>query len=246
MMKKEEIIVRRVEEIGLMEINNPPHNYLERPDFIKLETIKKFVNTGIKALIISGTGRNFSAGANLISIQRQIKDKKQFHEQLIKGNQLLNYLDELDIPVIAAISGVCFGAGLEIALASDIRYCEKDSIFAFPEVNNDLIPGLGGIRRMISITGKSTALDLILEGNMINAEKSLELKLVDRIVEKKKVAEYAVTMARKMTINRPLKVIQSIMRSVHNAGILESEALIREDARLFTELALDLNGIGEQ
>jgi enoyl-CoA hydratase/carnithine racemase len=154
-----------------------------------------------------------------------------------KGNRLLNYLDELEIPVIAAISGVCFGAGLEIALACDIRICEENALFAFPEANHDLFPGLGGSRRLAELTGKSTALELVLNGDMINAEKALELIIVDEVVEKKQALNHAIGLARKLTNNRSLDVIKAVMQSVNNSKVMTIEEVIKNDAQAFSKLA---------
>ncbi len=239
MMSKQEIILRREVDIGLMEINNPPQNYLEEPEFIEYEKLKEFVDTGIKALLISGTGRNFSVGANIESIKKQIKDINIFKDQMVKGNHLLNYIDELEIPVIAAISGVCFGAGLEIALACDIRICDENALFAFPEVNHNLFPGLGGVRRLTELTGKPTGLELVLNGDLINANKAFELNIIDHIAEKKLALKNAIILAKKMTNNRPLKVINAVMKSIHNSKILGIDEMIKEDAKLFSDLAVD-------
>ena len=238
-MSKQEIILRKEGDIGLMEINNPPQNYLEQPDFVDISALINFVDTGIKALLISGTGRNFSAGANIESIKKQIKNIQVFKDQMVKGNHLLNYIDELEIPVIAAISGVCFGAGLEIALACDIRICDENALFAFPEVNHNLFPGLGGVRRLTELTGKPTGLELVLNGDLINANKAFELNIIDHIAEKKRALENAITLAKKITNNRPLKVINAVMKSIHNSKTMDIDEVIREDAKLFSELAID-------
>ena len=238
-MSKQEIILRKEGDIGLMEINNPPQNYLEQPDFVDISALINFVDTGIKALLISGTGRNFSAGANIESIKKQIKNIQVFKDQMVKGNHLLNYIDELEIPVIAAISGVCFGAGLEIALACDIRICDENALFAFPEVNHNLFPGLGGVRRLTEMTGKLTGLELVLNGDMINVDMAYKLNIIDHIAEKKQALENAIMLAKKMTNNRPLKVINAVMKSIHNSKILGIDEMIKEDAKLFSDLAVD-------
>ena len=74
MKSEHKTILKRDGDVGLLEINNPPQNYLEQPEFVELDKLKEFVGTGIKALVISGTGRHFSAGADLESIKEQIKD----------------------------------------------------------------------------------------------------------------------------------------------------------------------------
>jgi enoyl-CoA hydratase/carnithine racemase len=157
----------------------------------------------------------------------------------VNGNLLLNYIDSLEIPVIAAISGVCFGAGLEIALACDIRICDENALFAFPEVNYDLFPGLGGAKRLAELTGVSAALELALSGDMINAEKALELQIIDTLVKKNEAMECAVDLANKITDNRPLKVIRAVMRSVNNSKLMSTDEHIKNDTAMFTELALE-------
>jgi len=237
-----EIRLIRDADIGLMEIKNPPQNYLERPDFIEINKLIIFVEGGIKALIIYGSGRHFSAGADLDSIKEQIRDSNAFQEQMEKGNHLLNYIDELNIPIIAAISGVCFGAGLEIALVCDIRIAAQNTLFAFPEINHNLFPGLGGTRNLAKITGQSKALELVLNGDMINTEKALELHIVDEVVEKKQALEHTTRLAKKMTDNNSLAVIKAVMQSLSNSGKLELEAQIKSDARAFTDLAFKAMG----
>ncbi|MCB2208086.1 MAG: enoyl-CoA hydratase/isomerase family protein [Bacteroidetes bacterium] len=233
------IILKREKDVGWLQINNPPENYLEQPDFIEIEELKNFIETGIKALVIEGVGRHFSAGADLEKLKEQIKDRKAFQDQLMKGNNLLNYIDELEIPVIAAISGVCFGAGLEIALACDIRICDENVLFAFPEVNHDVFPGLGGAKRLAELTGVSAALELTLSGDMINAEKALELQIIDTLVKKNEAKEYAVDLAGKITDNRPLKVIRAVMSSVNNSASMRVDEQIKCDTEMFVELALE-------
>lgn len=239
MNKTPRIILKREKDVGWLQINNPPENYLEQPDFIEIKELNNFIETGVKALVIEGSGRHFSAGADLEKLNEQIKDRKAFQDQLMKGNNLLNYIDELEIPVIAAISGVCFGAGLEIALACDIRICDENALFAFPEVNHDLFPGLGGAKRLAELTGMSAALELVLLGDMINAEKAMELHIADAVVKKNEAKLFAVDLARKMTENRSLKVIHSVMRSVNNSKIMSADELIKHDTEMFAELAIE-------
>lgn len=239
MMGKHEIILERAGDVGILTIHQPPQNYLSQPDFIELDQLKEFVGSGIKALVVNGSGRHFSAGADLESIKTQIKGLNSFTDQMEKGNQVLNYIDELNIPVIAAIGGVCFGAGLEIALACDIRICEENSLCAFPEINHDLFPGLGGTNRLLELTGKRIALELVLEGDLINPQNALELGIVDEIVEKKQSRNFAVNLATKMTNKRSLKVINAVMQSINNYKTIDLEEHFRNDAQAFSQLAME-------
>ena len=238
MESTQKIILKKEGDVGLLQINNPPQNYLEQPDFIEFDKLKEFIETGIKALVIVGNGRHYSAGADLESIKEQIKDINVFREQMEKGNRLLNYLDDLEIPVIAAISGVCFGAGLEIALSCDIRICEENALFAFPEINHELFPGLGGMRRLAELTDRLTALELVLIGDMINAKKALEQHIVDEVVEKKQASDYSIDLAKKITNNRSSDVINAVMQSLNNSKTMDIDAVIKNDALMFSKLAM--------
>jgi enoyl-CoA hydratase len=236
MAETHEIIWERMGDVGLMKISNPPQNYIKKPDLINIQELEEFVSSGIKALVITGAGRHFSAGADIETVKEQIKDKKCFTEQLIRGNYVLNYLDEMDIPVIAAITGVCFGAGFEIALSCDIRICDPDTLFAFPEINQGVFPGLGGITRLSALTGKPVAMELVMHGDLINVEKAKELGIVDKISDKKRALEKAVSLAKKMTDNRQLSVIKAIMTSIKNSKMMSMEEAVRMDAEMFTRL----------
>jgi enoyl-CoA hydratase/carnithine racemase len=132
-------------DIGLLTLNNPPQNYLTEPEFIPASELKKWIeDNGLKGLVITGSGRHFSGGAQLESVFSMAADEERMEGRMARGKELLRYIEELDIPVAAAISGVCFGGGLEIALACHIRICSENSLFAFPETNQGLMPGLGG------------------------------------------------------------------------------------------------------
>lgn len=120
--------------LGILTLNNPPENYLINPEFVSIDQLKSWLKENIKGLIITGAGRHFSGGADLNNLMELAKNENELFTNLSKGNDLLNYIDDLEIPVVAAISGVCFGGGLEIALSCDIRICTERSMFAFPEI----------------------------------------------------------------------------------------------------------------
>lgn len=226
-------------DIGILKLNNPPENYLINPEFIELNLLKGFVESGIKGLIIAGVGRHFSAGADLKTIIKLADEPENLQNKLIKGNQLLNYIENLEIPVIAAINGVCFGGGLEIALSCHIRIASKKALFAFPETNHELIPGLNGIAKTQKLADKLNTLKLILSGDTINALTALELKLIDEITDQKNVLDFALTLLKSITFDRSLKIINTIMKSINNSRMLNYEDAMVKDAEMFCQLARD-------
>jgi enoyl-CoA hydratase len=226
------------DDIGILILNNPPQNYLLKPDFIQIDELQEWVERNqLKALIISGFGRHFSGGAKLESIFSMAEASDPIEEQMTKGKEVLNYLNGLNIPVIAAISGVCFGGGLEIALSCHIRICSAKALFAFPETNLGLIPGLGGTVRLSNQISSFDSLKVILGGDMINAEEALFMKVVDKIVEEEDPLLYALHLLHKITDGRSLTIINYVMQSLKNAKQLPLEESMREETRMFCDLA---------
>jgi len=235
------IIWEKINSTGILSINLPPENYLKDPEFIKINELNDLITSNkIKGIIIRGMGRHFSAGADIETLKALAKNENSFINEMTKGVQLLDYIENLEIPVIAAINGVCFGGGMEIALACDIRICGENAIFAFPEINRGLIPGLGGLQRLTGFLGKSRAKLFVLGGNVINAETALTYNIVDEVLPSKEVFDYSIELMQRMTKDKDLDVIHAVMRSINNYGKLPFEIAIKEETKLFCQLALKL------
>jgi len=226
------------DEIGILKLNNPPQNYLIEPAFADLQKLQSCLNADLKGLIITGTGRHFSAGADMFYLEKMAANAEKLEKEMTAGNRLLSFINDLDIPTIAAIKGVCFGGGLEIALSCQIRFCNSKALFAFPEVNHGLIPGLGGIVRASHLIGNAGLLQMALGGDVMNAGKALEIKLVDAIIETEEVEIYAVNVMKKMIADRPPEVIHAIMQAIKNSEKMTMEEAIAEETKLFCKLAL--------
>jgi enoyl-CoA hydratase len=226
------------EEIGIIILNNPPENYLPVPDFLDMDELKDFIaKNNCKGLIFEGNGRHFSAGADLKRLYNLAKNN-EIYSKLEKGKKILSYIKALDIPSIASVKGVCFGAGLEIALSCSIIVASEKSLFAFPETNHNLMPGLGGTLNLSRKTGYANALKMILSGDIIDAGKAFETGFADYISDTKDVHEYSFNLMKKMTSNKPLKVINNVMRSVNNLDTMSYNDALVEETKLFCELAL--------
>ena len=154
------------------------------------------------------------------------------------GKDLLQLIANTPLPVVAEISGACFGGGLEIALACHIRICSENALFAFPEANHGIMPGLGGTITLSKLIGPGRATQMILSGDIVNAEKALETGLVDHVVPKETLHGFTLHYLEKLTRDRDVEVIRSIMRSIHNAMNMDAGQALEEETRLFCELAL--------
>jgi enoyl-CoA hydratase/carnithine racemase len=133
----------------------------------------------VLALLITGEGRGFCAGADLTefgSAPSQVIALRVRWERDVWG-QIIN----LDKPIVVAVHGYCIGSGLEIALLCDLRLAADDTVFAMPEVGLGMIPAAGGTQTLPRNAGTSQALDLLLTGRRFPAQEALEMGLVTRL-----------------------------------------------------------------
>jgi enoyl-CoA hydratase/carnithine racemase len=187
--------------VGHIEFNQPPSNEMSLGFFSELGLLTDRLRSmdGIKALIISGKGRHFSSGARLDELlalagqveKNRTKESTAMLQFLNTNNRSFLFLQELEIPVISAIRGVCLGSAFEITLFTHFRFCGEDAIFGLPETTYNLIPGIGGISRIFSLAGSAASLEIALRGNTFSAEEALKLNLVDSILPKKEVLKKA-------------------------------------------------------
>ena len=168
-----------------------------------------------KVVILTGAGKAFSTGADIdiISSIRKEKDSvvsgRQLEAYLLKVHDVFMDLEELKMPVIAAINGPCYGGGLELALTCDIRISSLNATFALPEVSIGLIPGAGGTYRLPNIIGEARAKEIIYTGRYggIPSWKAWYMGLVNKIAWNP--LEAAEDMAERMSKNSYNAIVES-------------------------------------
>ncbi|MDA3953901.1 MAG: enoyl-CoA hydratase/isomerase family protein [Bacteroidales bacterium] len=240
-MKQSKIVSwERLEDIGILSISNDKKNYLDQPDFIDLEELRKWTyEKDLKGIIIRGIGRNFSAGANIENLRELANDQNVLYDKMNIGKKILDFIEDLNIPVIAAINGACFGGGLEIALACHMRIASENALFAFPEANHGLIPGLGGTYRLTQLLGKKS-FHIILNADLINTNEALKIGLVDYISETKDAIDLAKEKLESMISDRSVEVIQSAMQAINNVNKLTKDEALKAETELFCKLAVNV------
>jgi 3-hydroxyacyl-CoA dehydrogenase/enoyl-CoA hydratase/carnithine racemase len=184
------------DEIAVLVMNNPPVNQLSE-DFVGeiSEAISiAFQDSAVKAIVLMGTGKNFIAGADLKEIYHST-EKGPLRRKVKTAAEFLHHVELGPKPVIAGINGNALGGGLEIALACHYRVAAQGAKLGLPEVQVGLIPGTGGTQRLPRLTGLPNALEMILRGNSIVAEKALPMRLVDEVVEPEKLRDAAMAAA---------------------------------------------------
>ena len=159
--------------VAVLFMNNPPVNQMS-PGFSRelREAINgAFQDKDIKAVVLTGTGKNFIAGADITQLYAA-KEKDTIHRVAMDGARFLNGIECGPKPVIAAINGNCLGGGLETAMACHYRVAAKGASLGQPEVQIGVIPGAGGTQRLPRLVGLYNALEMITAGKPINAEKA--------------------------------------------------------------------------
>ena len=197
------IIFQTAEGIGTLTFNRP-----QVLNALNSELLQEFshvldtaaVDEDIRVLILTGAGEKaFVAGADINELAAfNALQAKHFSEA---GHALLNKLQTLAIPVIAAVNGFALGGGSEIALACDFIYASENAMFGQPEINLGIIPGFGGTQRLPRLIGKNRAKEMIFTGQMITADEAYTIGLVNKVCPQQQliaeVMKTAQTMAAK-------------------------------------------------
>lgn len=182
-MNYETIIYEQIGDIALLKLNRPDKlNAINSKMLREIDDCIKNIelNTEIYGLIITGSGEKaFAAGADINELHECNKlSGKLFSEY---GSYVFKRIEQLQIPVIAAVNGYALGGGCELAMACHIRFASENAKFGQPEVSLGIIPGYGGTQRLSRIVGKAKAIELIISGDMIDAHEAMRIGLVNRV-----------------------------------------------------------------
>jgi enoyl-CoA hydratase/carnithine racemase len=148
--------------------------------------------------VITGSERAFCCGADLEEIKR-INSVKKLQDYMREIQSLFELIESLNKPVIAAIAGMAFGGGLELALACDVRISSKEAIFAAPEINIGFLPSAGGMSRLPWLIGKGRAAEMIYTGRRVNATEAHLWGLVNILVETDTLGKGAFELAKEIS-----------------------------------------------
>lgn len=194
-MSYREILYEVDGPMALVTINRP-----EKHNAISLDTLAELreavaqaaADDGVKVIAVTGAGgRAFASGSDLGEVIH--RDFRKALEPIVQG--LAEQLERTPKPTIAAIDGICMGGGLEVALGCDLRIATPNSRFATPEGKLGIIPGGGATARLPRIVGRGWAMEMMLMGDPIDAERALSIGLITRLVAKEELIPEARRMA---------------------------------------------------
>ncbi len=159
-----------------------------------------------RCLIITGAGEKaFMAGADIAEMNSLPFDKA-VHYYCDASNAAMEAVEQFPAPVIAAVNGYALGGGNELALSCDIRLASENAVFAQPEVSLGIMPGSGGIQRLMRAVGAGKAKELLYTTSRLKAEEALAIGLVNAVYPKEELMPAAVAMAEKIAANAPVGV----------------------------------------
>ena len=201
--------------VGVITINNPPANALNFE--VKKHISENFdfcmSNSECKGLVITSEGRMFIAGADIKEFSEY--NSLQATEMAENGHSLFNQIENLSKPAIAAINGFALGGGLELALACHIRIASPNAKMGLPEVSLGVIPGYGGTQRLSHLIGKGRAMEMILTTQIVEANKALEMGLINNIYSQDDLISACIKIAEKIKRNSPF-AIKNAIKSIND------------------------------
>lgn len=214
-------------------INRPDKlNALNKEVMNELDAVLSEIESDneIKAAIITGAGQKaFVAGADISEFVGLSKEEGQALAK--KGQDIFFRIENNSKPIVAAVNGFALGGGCELAMACHFRIASEAAKFGQPEVNLGLIPGYGGTQRLVHLIGKGRALELLLTGNMIDAQTALQYGLVNHVVPQEELLGKAKALVSVIVAKAPLAVGKCIAAA--NAAYSENG------------YAIELNSFGE-
>ena len=158
----------------------------------------------VGGIVLTGAGRAFVAGADISELAAQRPSDAK--DRARRGQEVFRRFETSPKPTVAAVNGFALGGGCELAMACHVRIASEQAKFGQPEVKLGIVPGYGGTQRLPRLVGKGRALQLLLTGEMVDAEEAFRIGLVNKVVPAAELMTAAEGMLRQMLANAPLAI----------------------------------------
>lgn len=206
------------EPVAIVTVNRPDKlNVLNKLTIEELKTVftELSSNEKILAIILTGAGEKaFVAGADISELNKlNVINGKEFSE---KGQFVFNLIENLEKPVLAAVNGFALGGGCELALACHFRIASVNAKFGQPEVNLGIMPGFGGTQRLTRLINSGRTMEMILTGDMIDANEALRIGMVNHVYPQNELIPKAIEIANKISSKAPIAV-KNVIKAIKKA-----------------------------
>lgn len=188
-------------------------------------------NKTVRVVVLTGTGEKaFVAGAD---ISEMAEMTAQMAERLSnRGQVLMDSIENLGKPVIAAVNGFALGGGCELAMACTFRYASENAKLGLPETGLGLIPGFGGTQRLPRLVGKGRALEMVLLGNMITAVDAMAIGLVNKVYPQEELMDSVMIVAKALA-DKSAHTLRLALQAVNEGMLVDQSGGCRLEAALF-------------
>ena len=224
------VLYEKKGSIAYVTVNRPKVlNALNTPTWKELRTAFEDArdDAAVRGVILTGAGdKAFIAGADISELARLTAFEAEQSSRF--GQEILDLVENLGKPVIAAVNGFALGGGCETAMACTIRIAVETAKFGQPEVALGLVPGGGGTQRLPRLVGKGRALQLILSGEMISAQEAYRIGLVNEIVPAADLITRAETILKKIAANAPIAIKFALEAANKGMETSQGEGLLLE------------------
>ena len=215
-MSFENLLLDKDAAVAVLTVNRP--KVLNALNTQTLDELRRAIldvkhDAGVRVVILTGAGeKSFVAGADINELATQTPVTGREHA--IAGQHVLDLIEHLGKPVIAAINGYALGGGCELAMACTIRIAAETAKLGQPEINLGLIPGYAGTQRLARLVGRGRALELLLTGDQITAQEAYRLGLVNRVVAAADLMAEAKKLAAALAAKAPV-ALRYVLEAVH-------------------------------
>ncbi|WP_426954354.1 enoyl-CoA hydratase-related protein [Muricoccus radiodurans] len=215
----EPLLCEVADAVALLTLNRPDSLNALSNDLIAAITgaLDRFeLDPDVRAIVVTGAGRAFSAGADIKGFQGPMRagPADAVVHFMRPGHRMTRRVEAYPKPIIAAVNGLAFGGGCELVEATHIALAAEDAAFSKAEVNIGIIPTFGGTQRLPRNVGRKAALELILTGRVFGAAEAARLGLVNRVVPAADLLDEAITLARELSGKPPL-TLAAALAAVH-------------------------------
>ncbi len=226
-MAYENILREDVDGIATVTVNRPDKlNALNNATIGELQHCFEAlaIDDDVSAVILTGAGdKAFVAGADISELANQTP--LQARPLAMRGQKLMNTVEGIAKPVVAAINGYAFGGGCELALACHMRFASENAVMGLPEVTLGIIPGYGGTQRLPRIVGKGRAMEMILTAARVDAAEAHRIGLVNKVFPQAELIEQTTKIVRKILAAGPVAVRFAIDAVNHGADMPMADGL---------------------
>ena len=233
MANYETILVEKNDGVATITINRPDkmnalNSKVHEEGVAALEALS--TDSEVRVVVFTGAGdKSFIAGADISEFKGQTPVTQR---AVFQQSSLFNSIDIFPKPVIAMINGFCLGGGCELSLACDIRTASENAKFGQPEINLGIIPGGGGTQRLTHLIGEGKSMELILTGDMIDAETAKDFGLVNHVFSIEELIEKTMKIAKKIASKSPI-ALQMAKEAVKTASKTTLDEGLKREIDLF-------------